>query len=73
MSRLESNASVKSIRKGGEKKSTIRPKVIAALTILGLSGLLTLSYFNGNIFMEHIAVCGFIITCVAIIKLMETN
>ncbi|WP_431157930.1 hypothetical protein [Winogradskyella poriferorum] len=73
MSRLESNASIKGLRKGGEKKSTTRPKVTAALTILGLSGLLTLSYMNGNIFMEHIAVCGFIITCVAIIKLMETN
>ena len=73
MSRIESNASIKNIRKSSAKKTTLRPKVYAALTILGLSGLLVLSYINDNIFMEHIAVCAFIITCVAVMKLMETN
>ena len=73
MSRIESNESIKNIRKSSAKKTTLRPKVYAALTILGLSGLLVLSYINDNIFMEHIAVCAFIITCVAVMKLMETN
>lgn len=73
MSRLESNASIKNLRKEVSKKSALRPKVYAALTILGFSGLLTLSYMNGNIFMEQIAICAFIITCIAIIRIMETN
>ncbi|NNC46659.1 MAG: hypothetical protein HKN99_12315 [Winogradskyella sp.] len=71
MSRIESHATVKELKNTDEKRSAVKTKVSAALTILGLTGLLTLSYMNDNIFMEHIAICAFIISCVAIIKLME--
>jgi hypothetical protein len=71
MSRFESNATVENYKK--TKKSALKTKVSAALTLLGLSGLVTLSYLNDNIFIEHIALSAFIISCIAIIKLMETK
>ncbi|WP_439151153.1 hypothetical protein [Winogradskyella sp.] len=71
MSRLESNARVENLRNTKSKKSALKTKVYAALTLLGLSALVTLSYLNNNIFIEHIAVSAFIISCIAIIKLME--
>lgn len=73
MSRLESNVTIKRLNKTDIKKSAVKTKVWTALTLLSISGLVTLSYINNNIFMEHIALCGFIISCVAIIKLIETN
>ncbi len=73
MARLESNTTIKRLRDTDSKQSTLRNKVGAALTLLGVSGLLTLSYMNDNVFIEHIAICAFIIMCIAIIKLMETN
>lgn len=72
MSRLESKVTIESLKRTNSKNA-VRTKVYAALTLLGMSGLLTLSYMNSNIFMEHIAICAFIISCVAIVKLMETN
>lgn len=71
MSRLESNARVENFKNTKSKSSALRTKIWAALTLLGLSGLVTLSYMNDNIFIEHIAVSAFIISCIAIIKLME--
>ncbi|WP_299117127.1 hypothetical protein [uncultured Winogradskyella sp.] len=73
MARLESNTTIQRLKKTNSKQSALRSKVWAALTLLGISGLLTLSYMNDNIFIEHIAICGFIISCIAIIKLMETH
>jgi hypothetical protein len=73
MSRFESNATVENYKNTKTKKSALKTKVSAALTLLGLSGLVTLSYLNDNIFIEHIAVSAFIISCIAIIKLMETK
>ncbi|WP_369998249.1 hypothetical protein [Winogradskyella sp.] len=72
MSRLETNVTIKRLKRT-DSKNAVKSKVYAALTLLGISGLLTLSYMNDNIFMEHIAMSAFIISCVAIIKLMETN
>ena len=45
--------------------------LIAVSVILGISGLLTLSYLNGNIFMEKIAISGFIIICVTLMKILN--
>jgi hypothetical protein len=73
MSRFESNATVENYKRTTTKKSALKTKVRAALTLLGLSGLVTYSYLNDNVFIEHIAVSAFIISCVAIIKLMETK
>ena len=73
MSRLESNATVKELKNSSAKKSAQKTKIGVALTFLVLTGLMTLSYMNGNIFMEHLAMCTFIVSCIAIIKLMETN
>ncbi len=55
------------------KTSSAKTKALSGLILLSISGLLTLSYLNDNIFMEQLAISGFIIACVAIIKLMETN
>ena len=71
MSQLESNATFSNVRRTNSKESVIKTKVVAALTLLGLSGLVTLSYLNNTIFIEHIAVCAFIISCITIIKLMK--
>lgn len=73
MERIESNTPLKDIRKTDANSNAMRTKLSIALTLLGISGLLTLSYLNDNIFMEYIAISGFIISCIAIIKLMETN
>ena len=73
MSRFESNATLKELGNSEVKKSARKTKVRAALIFLVLTGLITLSYINGNIFMEYLAVSAFIISCVAIIKSMETN
>ncbi len=73
MSRFEPNATIKELRNSEVKKSARKSKVRAALIFLVLTGLITLSYMNGNIFMEYIAVSAFIISCIAVIKSMETN
>ncbi|MBC2844890.1 hypothetical protein [Winogradskyella flava] len=73
MSRLDSNATIKGMRNTDTDKSARRTKAGAALTILALTGLLTMSYMNDNVFMEHIAICSFIVSCVAIVKLMGSN
>ncbi|WP_422104337.1 hypothetical protein [Winogradskyella sp.] len=73
MSRLEPNATLKELRNSEVKKSTRKTKIGVALIFLVLTVLITLSYMNGNIFMEYLAICTFIISCIAIIKLMETN
>ena len=73
MSRFESNATLKELGNSEVKKSARKTKVRVALIFLVLTGLITLSYINGNIFMEYLAVSAFIISCVAIIKSMETN
>jgi len=73
MSRLEPNATLKELKNSKVKKSARKTKIGVALTFLVLTGLMTLSYMNGNIFMEYLAVCTFIISCIAIIKSMETN
>jgi hypothetical protein len=73
MARIESNTPLKNIRRTADKGAALQTKIRVALTLLGISGLLTMSYLNDNIFMEYIAISGFIISCIAIIKLMETN
>ncbi|GAB4164766.1 MAG: hypothetical protein Tsb0033_26300 [Winogradskyella sp.] len=73
MSRLESNATFEKSEDSEVKRETQKTKISVALTFLVLSALLAFSYINGHIFMDYIAVCGFIISCIAIIKLMETN
>lgn len=70
MERIESNTSIKEVAMD-DKKASQRTKIKVALTFLILSGLITLSYINGNIFMEHLAICAFIISCICIIKLTE--
>ncbi len=73
MSRLEPNAVLKELKNSDVKKSTLKTKIGVALIFLVLSGLITMSYMNGNIFMEYLAICAFIISCIAVIKLMEPN
>lgn len=73
MSRLEPNATLKEFKSSDAKKSARKTKIGVALIFLVLTGLITLSYINSNIFMEYLAVCTFIISCMAIIKLTETN
>ncbi len=73
MAKLESNVTIKGISKTDAKKSTGKKKAGAALTLLGLTGFLTISYMSDNAIMEHLAISGFIISCIAIIKLMESN
>jgi uncharacterized membrane protein len=73
MSRLESNATFEKTTDSEVKRESQKTKISIAITFLVLTALLTYSYMNGHIFMEHLAVCGFIISCIAIIKLMETK
>lgn len=73
MSRLESNATFEKTTDSEVKRESQKTKISNAITFLVLTALLTYSYMNGHIFMEHLAVCGFIISCIAIIKLMETK
>lgn len=70
MERIESNTQYKEVELD-EKKASQRTKIQVAVTLLILSGLITLSYMNDNIFIEYLAVCAFIITCICIIKLTE--
>lgn len=70
MERIESNTQHKEVELD-EKKASQRTKIQVAITLLILSGLITLSYMNDNIFIEYLAVCAFIITCICIIKLTE--
>ena len=71
MSRLESNTTVKQLRNSKAKKATHKTKFGVALIFLVLTGLMTLSYMNGNIFMEYLAISAFIISCIVLIKLIE--
>ncbi|MDY2586543.1 hypothetical protein [Winogradskyella aquimaris] len=73
MSRLETNATFEKTTDSEVKRESQKTKISIAITFLVLTALLTYSYMNGHIFMEHLAVCGFIISCIAIIKLMETK
>lgn len=73
MSRIENNATFKELKNSDVRKSALKTKIRAASIFLVLIGLITLSYINGNIFMEYIAVSAFIISCIAIIKSMESN
>ena len=73
MSRLESNATFEKTTNSEVKRESQKTKISIAITFLVLTALLTYSYMNGHIFMEHLAVCGFIMSCIAIIKLMETK
>ena len=73
MSRFESNATLKELKNSNVKKSARKTKIGATLMFLVLTLLVTLSYMNDNLFMEYIAMSTFIISCIAIIKLMETN
>ncbi|WP_426430295.1 hypothetical protein ACPX19_12255 [Winogradskyella sp. HB-48] len=70
MERIESNTNLKEVELD-EKKASQRTKTQVAITLLILSGLITLSYMNDNIFLEYIAVCAFIVSCICIIKLTE--
>lgn len=72
MERIESNTDLKEIEID-EKKVSQKTKIQVAITFLVLSGLITLSYMNDNIFIEYIAVCAFIISCICIIKLTENK
>ncbi|MCB0463403.1 MAG: hypothetical protein KDC81_11925 [Flavobacteriaceae bacterium] len=72
MERIESNNNMKEIALD-DKKASQRTKIQVAITLLFLSGLITLSYMNDNIFIEYIAVCAFIISCICIIKLSENK
>ncbi len=60
------HTSSKTKRIGSAKTS----KIAAVGVILFLSGAMTLSYLNGNIFMEKLAICSFIIICIMIVKLL---
>lgn len=72
MERIESNTNMKEIALD-DKKASQKTKIQVAITLLILSGLITLSYMNDNIFIEYIAVCAFIISCICIIKLSENK
>ncbi len=48
---------------------TLKNRIIVSSFILVFSGMLALSYFNGNVFLEKIAVSFFIISCVLPIKI----
>jgi hypothetical protein len=54
-------------------KSLLKTKITATLIILASTGLLTLSYMNGNIFIDKIAISLFIISCLLLIKLSGAN
>lgn len=73
MSRFEPNATLKELKNSDVKKSALKTKIGVALIFLVLTGLITLSYVSGNIFMDYLAVSTFIISCIAIIKLTESN
>lgn len=47
--------------------------VIAVAVILVFSVIITMSYMNGNIFTEKIALSGFIIICLTLIRLLNKN
>ncbi|APY07039.1 hypothetical protein BWZ20_01415 [Winogradskyella sp. J14-2] len=72
MDRIEPNSNFKDVELD-EKKAAQRTKIQVAITLLILSGLITLSYINDNIFIEYLAVCAFIISCICIIRLTETK
>ncbi|NRB60928.1 MAG: hypothetical protein HRU50_13445 [Winogradskyella sp.] len=54
-------------------KKRLNPKIVISIVILALTGLITLSYMNGNIFIEKIAICSFIISCLLLIKLSNDS
>lgn len=70
MERIESNTNPKKFELY-EKKVSQRTKIYVAMTLIILSGFITLSYVNDNIFIEYITICAFIISSICFIKLTE--